>query len=58
MNKKRNLASLIQEYQNHDLVNTIEKGFKKETGVLLSVDKLRFNNISRKHFLMIKIWFN
>lgn len=50
MNKKRNLASLIQEYQNHDLVNTIEKGFKKETGVLLSVDKLRFNNISRKHF--------
>lgn len=50
MNKKRSLASLIQEYQGHELVNTIEKGFRKENVILMDVSKLRFNNISRKHF--------
>ena len=50
MNKKRNLASLIQEYQSSDVIKTIEKGFKKESSVLLSLNKLRFNNISRNHF--------
>ena len=50
MNKKRNLASLIQEYQSSDVIKTIEKGFKKESSILLSLNKLRFNNIARNHF--------
>lgn len=54
MSKKRNLASLIKEYQETDVISTLEKGFKKESGVLLDVDKIRFNNISRNHFFYEK----
>lgn len=50
MNKKRNLASLIKEYQGSDVISTIEKGFKKESGILLSLSKVKLNNISRHQF--------
>lgn len=50
MAKQRNLASLIKEYQETDVISSIEKGYQKENGILLEVDKIRFNNISRNHF--------
>lgn len=50
MAKQRNLASLIKEYQETDVISSIEKGYQKESGILLEVDKIRFNNISRNHF--------
>ena len=50
MAKRRNLASLIKEYQETDVISSIEKGYQKESGILLEVDKIRFNNISRNHF--------
>ena len=50
MAKRRNLASLIKEYQETDVISSIEKGYQKESGILLEVNKIRFNNISRNHF--------
>lgn len=50
MNKPRNLSSLIQEYQNQDLLSSIEKGYQQDSSVRLEVNSIRFNNISRNQF--------
>ena len=50
MSKARNLSSLIEKYQNSDLIKTIEKGYQSESSELLPLDKIRFNYISRHHF--------
>ena len=54
MSKPRNLSSLIEKYQDSDLIKTIEKGYQSETSVLLDLDKIKFNNISRNHFFLDK----
>lgn len=54
MSKPRNLASLIREYQDSDLINTIEKSYQSETSIQLDLEKIRYNNISRNHFFQDK----
>ena len=49
MNKKRNLSSLIKEYQEVDLISTIERGYKNETSIMLPLDKIVLNDISKNH---------
>lgn len=52
MAKARNLDSLIREYQDADLIGTIEKGYQNESGILLELDQIRFNPIVRNQFFL------
>lgn len=54
MGNSRNLSRLIKEYQENDLINTIEKGYQSESSVQIELDKIRYNDISRNHFFQDK----
>lgn len=49
MNRKRNLSSLIKEYQEEDLISTIERGYKNEASIMLPLEKMTLNEISKEH---------
>jgi len=52
--KKRSLSSLIQKYQEDDIISTIEREYTKQTVEFVSLDRVKFNPISRHQFFMDK----
>ncbi len=52
--KRRSLSSLIKQYQEDDIISTIEQEYTKQTVEFVPLDKVKFNPISRYQFFYDK----
>lgn len=52
--KRRSLSSLIKQYQEDDIISTIESEYTKQAVELVPLDKVKFNPISRYQFFLDK----
>lgn len=51
---RRSLSSLIKQYQEDDIISTIEREYTKQSVELVPLDRVKFNPISRNQFFYDK----
>ena len=50
----KSLRELIKQYQDNDVISSIEKEYNKETHELLPLNMCKFNTFSKHQFILDK----